>query len=359
MSLTVKNLNNDSTFLLKFAPTTQFPPSPGRSPGAFTILLDPWLSGPSTIYHPAFAVAHKTTISSISSLADIPEPDLVLISQNKPDHCHEDTLRQLRGDNSSKTQIIAEPGAAKRIRRWKHFHPDRVHAFEKFDVKKQSSIRRIEVPASTPYGTPGEVTITFIPAKMDISGLHNAIGITYRPPSSTQLFAPSFAFDLPLTPPDSPRSHSTSTSTASTLVAGPMREKTMSLIYSPHGVSYPHIRPYAESHLVHEAALPLTVLLHSFDRVENPWYLGGNISAGSPGGLEIAQSLLAKTWISAHDEEKRNAGIAVKSTYTKRYSAEDVQRMLRGGEDFARPSKSGWRTEVVTMSVGQELRMSV
>ncbi|KAI9720564.1 MAG: hypothetical protein M1812_002744 [Candelaria pacifica] len=359
MSLTVKNLNNDSTFLLEFAPATQFPPSPGRSPGTFTILLDPWLSGPSTIYHPAFAVAHKTTISSISSLAQIPEPDVVLISQNKPDHCHEETLRQLRGDSSSKTQIFAEPGAARRIRRWKHFDPDHVHAFERFDAKKADSVRRIMIPALSPDGRPGEVTITFIPAKFDLSGLHNAVGITYRPPSSAQMFAPASSFDLPLTPPDSPRSHSTSTSTASTLVAGPMREKTMSLIYSPHGVSYPHIRPYAETHLVHEAALPLTVLLHSFDRVENPWYLGGNISAGSPGGLEIAQSLLAKTWISAHDEEKRNGGIAVKSTYTKRYSADDVQRMLRGGEELSKSVKGGWQTDVVTMNVGQVMKMTV
>ena len=73
-----------------------------------------------------------------------------------------------------------------------------------------------------------------------------------------------------------------------TIVPSPYndREKTLSVIYSPHGVSYDVIRPYASSYLVSESALPLTALLHSFDCVENPWWLGGNISAGSPGGTD-------------------------------------------------------------------------
>ncbi|KAI4218384.1 MAG: hypothetical protein L6R40_008779, partial [Gallowayella cf. fulva] len=310
MSLTVKHLNADTTFLLTFAPISQYPSSPGVIPGTFTILLDPWLSGPSIITHPRFLRSKHNIPSCISHLSEIPEPDLVIVSQNKPDHCNEATLRQLRGGDEGATEILAEPGAAKRIKKWKHFDPDRVHAMERFNLKDPSSIRRIVLPPWTPHGTPGEVTIAFIPAKHDMTGLHNAIGITYRPPSTTQAQTPLSTVDIPLTPPGSPHSFLTSTSTASTLVASPMRERTMSLLYSPHGVSYAHIRPYAESHLIQEAAVPLTVLLHSFDRVSNPWYLGGMISAGVPGGLEIARNLLAKTWISAHDEEKDSGGIA-------------------------------------------------
>ena len=77
------------------------------------------------------------------------------------------------------------------------------------------------------------------------------------------------------------------------------------------------------------AALPLTLLLHSFDRVENPWYLGGNVAAGSPGGIEIAQNLMARCWISAHDEDKDNTGLSVMSVKTRKYTKEEVRAMLR------------------------------
>ena len=77
------------------------------------------------------------------------------------------------------------------------------------------------------------------------------------------------------------------------------------------------------------AALPLTLLLHSFDRVENPWYMGGNLAAGLPGGIEIAQNLMARCWISAHDEEKDNSGLSVMSVKTRKYTKEEVREMLR------------------------------
>ena len=96
-------------------------------------------------------------------------------------------------------------------------------------------------------------------------------------------------------------------------------------------MTYPHILPYATSHLLLSAALPLTLLLHSFDRVQNPWYLGGNISAGLPGGLEIAQNLLAKCWISAHDEEKETSGLSVGRVITRKYTVAEVKGMVEEG----------------------------
>ena len=110
------------------------------------------------------------------------------------------------------------------------------------------------------------------------------------------------------------------------------------MIYTPHGVPYSVLRPYASSHLVSTAALPLTALLHSFDRVENPWWLGGNVNAGLPGGVEIAQSLMAKCWISAHDEEKENTGLSVKKVVTRKYTAAEVREMVakrKGGMGVA------------------------
>ncbi|KAI9810337.1 MAG: hypothetical protein M1827_006304 [Pycnora praestabilis] len=358
MSLTVRHLNADTTFLLTFRPSLEFPSSPGIQPGTFSILLDPWLSGPSQILHPKFSISKHTTPSCISSLREIPEPDLVIISQDKPDHCHEATLRQLPRSNT-KSLILAEPAAAKKIRSWKHFIPSKIRALERFDEWKPSTVCRFTIPAFRPNGSPGEVTVSFIPAKRDMTGLHNAIGITYRSPSSSQSSTSVLSYDPPLTPPDSRSSFDTSTSQATTLISHPGRERTMSLLYSPHGVTYPHIRPYAVSHLISEAALPLTVLLHSFDRVQNPWWLGGNISAGFPGGLEIARNLLAKAWISAHDEEKDNRGFSVSAISTRRFGAEEVRRMITEGEDPGRQGKNRTLTDVVVLDCGEELRMKV
>ena len=408
MSLTCKHLNADSTFLLTFSPKEPLPqPKYEQPPGTFSILIDPWLNGPSTMWHPKFLYSKHTVASCISNLSHIPEPHVVLISQDKPDHCHEPTLRQL-DPTSQTTEILASPAAAKKILAMKHFDPSRVHALPSFSDRNPDSVIRFYIPPICPGGLPGEATIAYIPAKLDVSGLHNAIGITYRPPSSTvsrpinfslptpPLYSTFDAFrDTPRpqtapqnflpTPPDSPdqrtstmssstatasdatspltpatststnttaTSHSPSASIASmysfTACRRPVPEKTISLIYSPHGVPYSTLRPYASSHLVYTAALPLTALLHSFDRVENPWWLGGNVNAGLPGGVDIAQSLMAKCWISAHDEEKENTGLSVKKVVTRKYTATEVREMVAKG-------KGG--TGVAVLDCGEEIKL--
>ncbi|KAK4691508.1 hypothetical protein P7C71_g5509, partial [Lecanoromycetidae sp. Uapishka_2] len=337
MSLTVKHLNGDTTFLLTFAPTDNAPPSPPgfqyqQPPGTFSILIDPWITGPSTMWHPKFLLSKHTT----------------------------------------------EPAAAKKIRGFKFFNPDMVHSLREYE-KKPDSVIRFGIHPIVPGGTPGEVTISFIPAKMDMAGVHNAIGITYRPPSTTSLPLRPFSpispnsksrfyqisqkppapVDLPLTPPDSPTrqtsalsytshplshtssppsqqsstfsNHNRSISSVSSVTSTSRvhTERALSVIYSPHGVNYSLIEKYASKHLMDIAALPLTLLLHSFDRVNNPWWMGGNIAAGLPGGVEIAQKLMAKCWISAHDEDKDNSGLSVMSTKTRKHNIDEVREMLR------------------------------
>lgn len=422
MSVTVKHLNGDTTFLLTFSPLEKekrppSPPSPSpswscfpQSSGTFSILVDPWLSGPSTMWHPKFLYSKHTVPSCIQNLCDIPEPNVVLVSQEKPDHCHEATLRQL-DPSSTLTTILAEPAAAKRIRAMKHFNPSRIHALPVYSDRRPESVIRFYIPPLTPGGTPGEATIAYISAKLDVAGLHNAIGITYRPPTAAyppaQYFSPSTPLSpsgyisvfphahphtLPLTPPDTPNFHEsmirpstspiqrprtspnprtslfsnrtssasstplstprstfpshTSTSSISSISSAfphVLSEKTLSIIYSPHGVSYPLLRSYASSHLVASAALPLTALLHSFDRVQNPWWLGGNINAGLPGGVEIAKNLMAKCWISAHDEDKENSGISVMKVATRKHTRSEVSEMV------------GKPTGVEVLAVGAEI----
>ncbi|EMR81409.1 hypothetical protein BcDW1_9909 [Botrytis cinerea BcDW1] len=352
MSLTVKHLNNDASFLLTFSPISPFPPSPGgpgRHESSFTILLDPWISGPSKIFHHKFSISHLNSPSCISSLTELPEPDLVIISQDKTDHCHEETLKQLSPDGS-KTLILAEPGAAKTIKRWKYFSPSKVVPLKRWEdprLRRPDSILRIPVPPQSLNGTAGEVTIAFLPQKNDLTGLHNAIGITYRPPTlSKSFFDP--AENAYATPPSSPNS------IASTLFNP--TERALSVIFSPHGCTYNTLAPYASSHLVSQAALPLTSLLHPFDRISNPWYLGGNIISGFPGGVSIAQNLCAKTWISAHDGDKTSTGMATWSIKSEKWEKEDVESVVSPrSENFS--EKKGTGTEVLVLASGEGVRL--
>ncbi|KAL8954614.1 MAG: hypothetical protein Q9193_007171 [Seirophora villosa] len=400
MSLKIKHLNGDTTFLLTFSPAEQRLPLNryGQPQGTFSVLIDPWLSGPSTMWHPKFLLSKHTVPSCISTLSQLPEPNVVLVSQDKSDHCHEPTLRQL-DPASSLTNLLAVPGAAKKIRSMKHFRHDRVHTLPAYCSKEYDSIIRFYIPPLTPGGASGEATITYIPAKMDVSGLHNAVGITYRPPTAAPFptrysppsetpHYPNFSIPnphqhraaVPPTPPDSPPqrprtlSCSTEPSTISTASSSsiplsstssattapsishhqlthsshghyhtpsnssttsnhhqqPRPAKTLSLLYSPHGISYsPHLIPYATHHLVPHAALPLTALIHGFDRVENPWYMGGNVNAGIPGGIEIAKNLMARHWIGAHDEDKDNSGLSVMKLRMKKFGLHEVRECVR------------------------------
>ncbi|KAL9015406.1 MAG: hypothetical protein Q9185_007192 [Variospora sp. 1 TL-2023] len=405
MSLKIKHLNGDTTFLLTFSPAEQRRPSNryGRPPGTFAVLIDPWLSGPSTMWHPKFLLSKHTVPSCISNLSELPEPNVVLVSQDKPDHCHEPTLRQL-DPTSPLSNVLAVPAAAKKIRGMKHFRPDRVHALPAYSSKEHDSIIRFYIPPLTLGGAPGEATITYIPAKMDMSGLHNAVGITYRPPTAAPFPTrysppsespsyPNFSIPnphqhltaVPPTPPDLPpqrhrtQSCSTEPSTTSTASSSsislspassattapstvshrvthsshshshshhhspssstssstqphpyPPPAKTLSLLYSPHGLAYsPHLIPYATHHLVPRAALPLTALIHGFDRIENPWYMGGNVNAGIPGGIEIAKNLMARHWIGAHDEDKENSGLSIMKLRMKKFGLGEVRECVR------------------------------
>lgn len=501
MSVTVKHLNADSTFLLIFSPEPQPLPRDLKSAnGAYTVLIDPWLIGSSIVSARWFAITRHVVPSAIQHLSQIEEPDVVIVSQNKPDHCHKETLLQLRPEG--KTIIAAEPGAAKAIKSWDHFDPNRIYGLNKYDPKaKFGNSLRLRIPPLSPNGHPGEVNISFIPAKNYMTGLHNAIGVTYQPPthkksistvatvdlpkstkyfhmplspislppaspqqltsptfdrsmsldiprhanqvslssrspkrqghrpqlsrssntasseflpiseiaiiqpesnsttevesyetdrsSSTQISVSSSPFDFGVssaptlvpdslpTPPDSPDrtlsfsagfhqrtslvpSHRQSLSSLSSnptlLPITPGRPKAVSVLYTPHGIPLADLQPYVQSHLVKlPGALPLSLLLHSFDHAQNPWYLGGNIMSGAAGGIEIAQALMARCWLSAHDEPKDDRGISVKQLKVKRLSADNIRQALWQGQEGEWLRKKGWVCDVRNLDVGKDL----
>lgn len=429
MALTIKHLNSDASFLISLEPVYSDPVQGAVAvPQPFTILLDPWISGPSKIFHSKISISTHKHPACIASLSEIPEPDLVIISQHKSDHCNEATLRQLP-PTGTKTVILAEPASARLIKSWKYFDRDKIRTIEKWEdprVTGKSTVLRIPVPSVIPGSRNGEVTIAWIPQKRDFAGLHGAIGITYRPPPTHSLAK----LPLPrvLTPPTTPRSIKrpwnniplvTTLSTTNTLLppSPPISPRSLrsvqsestllptpttltnpansglnlnrslsprpfsssthntasrpiSLLFSPHGISYPHLVSYVTSHLVAEAALPLTALLHCLDSISNPWWLGGNISAGMPIGAEIATRLGARVWVSAHDGEKEVRGLATGMLRTRKWKREEAMELVsprgsgfrKDGEPVAKESNGaaggGVGTEVLRLKSGEEIVVS-
>jgi hypothetical protein len=428
MALTIKHLNSDASFLLSFEPVYSNPVQGSVVvPQPFTILLDPWISGPSKIFHSRISITTHKHPACISSLSELPDPDLVIISQHKSDHCNEATLRQLP-PTGTKTLILAEPASARLIKSWKYFDRDKIRTIEKWEdprVTGKSTVLRIPVLSVKPGSRNGEVTVAWIPQKRDFAGLHGAIGITYRPPPTDGLT--NLALPRMLTPPTTPRStkrtlnntlYTTTLSTADillppsppisprslrsiqsastllptpTTLTNPARSalnlnrslspypfsssthtatsRPISLLFSPHGISYPHLVSYVTSHLVSEAALPLTALLHCIDSISNPWWLGGNICAGMPIGAEIATRLGARVWVSAHDGEKEIRGLATGMLKTRKWQREEVMELVsplgrgfrKDGEPSAKKRDSaagGVGTEVLRLGSGQEVAVN-
>ncbi|KAI1806459.1 hypothetical protein F4811DRAFT_569046 [Daldinia bambusicola] len=437
MALTIKNLNSDASFLLSFEPLIPEFAQHLVAPKPFTVLLDPWITGPSKVFHSKISITTHLHPACVSSLVELPSPpDLVIISQHKSDHCNEATLRQLPASGSN-TIILAEPVAARIIKSWKYFDQGKVRTIERWEDPRltgKQSVVKIPVPPVMPGGKAGEITVAFIPQKRDLAGLHGAIGITYRPPPThdlplgiptiskppsppttpitpstprsnmtlSNLSSASSPFLLPPSPPVSPHSLR-SVQSASTLLPSPPRSnpnrssfprsvsqnhisptttvasmstgmiRPISVLFSPHGISYADVAPYVTSHLVAEAALPLTALLHCMDSVSNPWWLGGNISAGVPAGAEIATRLGARVWLSAHDGEKEVRGLATGLLKTRRWRREEVEGALDAGEGrrssggkekmgHARKCSSssggGISTEIMRLGSGEEVVVS-
>ncbi|EON97294.1 hypothetical protein UCRPA7_7199 [Phaeoacremonium minimum UCRPA7] len=136
-------------------------------------------------------------------------------------------------------------------------------------------------------------------------------------------------------------------------------DRTLSVVFSPHGISYASLAAYATSHLVAEATLPLTALLHCFDAVSNPWWLGGNVLLGAPAGTETATKLGARAWISAHDGEKDVRGLATGLLRTRKWAREEVESVVsprKGHFSPAQESKVGNKgTEVLALGSGEEV----
>jgi len=113
------------------------------------------------------------------------------------------------------------------------------------------------------------------------------------------------------------------------------------------------------------------------DSVTNPWWLGGNISAGVPCGAEIAAKLGARLWISAHDGDKDVRGLVTGMLKTRRWRADEIECVLEsrlnGGDkgsdakaigqnnpllEKIKGARKGGGTEILRLTCGEEILVS-
>jgi hypothetical protein len=363
MSLSVQQLNSDCTFLFAFSPASTTSDHPERFAGDFNILIDPWLAGQASVLHPLFHFTKHTDKPHITSLADLKQKlDLIIISQDKPDHCHRETLCTL--PKNQHVNILTTPAAAKKIKSWNYFTEDIIHVIPAYDAKRdEKSAITIKVPARTSTSAEGEITITHLPpTRLDLTKVHNGIAITYRPPGN------SFP---------NPQLHQSQTTTTDQDKTPATPTPTLSILFTPPGLPPATIQPWLITHLLPRTTattnnpnansnpqLPqtsketptLSLLLHSLSHDRNPTCLGGTVVHGAPGGLALLHSLRSlkpsfsvEHWIGAHDGPVERGGWSTWWLKSRSYGVQETQ-MWVDEEGFA-------GTRVSALGVGGVLKV--
>lgn len=300
MSLRVQSLNSDTTFVLTF--------SHPALPKPFVLLLDPWLHSSSYVYHPKFSNQSHTTRPSISSVSQLsPVPDMIIVSQQKTDHCNEGTLKELDWHGAAKdTLLYAAPGAGKVVLGWKWFDQKRLRLFQ------QGETMKVVFPSGeeklTVGGPAGWLELLFMAPKWlwELPTLHNAIGIKW------------------VIPRDQGQGN-----------------QIYSILFSPHGAPIASLQPWlsalslqpqtpgrgARAQTTASPQPKLSLLIHPFCRIRS--LLGGEIINGFPGGLSICRHVAVDNWISAHDETKDVRGITAGLLRYRLWDINTVEKDLK------------------------------
>ena len=368
MSLSIQQLNSDCTFLFAFSPLFTTSDHPDHCAGTFNILMDPWLAGQSSVLHPTFHFTKHTEKPHISSLADLKQKlDLIIISQDKPDHCHRETLCTL--PKNQHVNILTTPAAAKKIKSWKYFAEDLIHVIPAYDPKRDvESTITIKLPAYTSSSVEGEITITHLPpTRLDLTKVHNGIAMTYRPPGTV---FPEL------------QQQSQAQSQSSDHDKSPTTTPTLSILFTPHGLPPSTLQPWLNTHLLPRTTAAtskppstndinpkfppttitpyqtpsVTLLVHSLSHDRNPICLGGTVVLGAPGGLALLKSLgslnpsfSVENWIGAHDGPVERGGCSTWWLKSRTYGVQETQLWV-DEEGFA-------GTRVRALGVGGVLRI--
>ncbi|RWA14301.1 hypothetical protein EKO27_g776 [Xylaria grammica] len=302
------HINADTTWLLHLPYPEGVRRPPGRS--RFNVLLDPWLQGPQSDGGRWFSIQWHVVAPSVQTIkelneligelekgvgpheSDAAEPDsyidVVAISHEFTDHCHEATLREL----PSSTPVFAPDKAAKLVRSWKHF--DTVIEMPPFLAADNKNWR--ETLSCTPL--PPWVGVGRVVTPGNALYYHSALIVAWAGSASG--------------------------------------EEADSIIYSPHG-----IEPGALSG-IRSTGLRTLALLHGLDDVR--LWMTKQLNLGAVNGVAAARECGAKYWVATHDEVKKGGGfISLLLRRTSWSVAEAVKeegekglaKRMEGGEQVA------------------------
>ncbi|TGJ85848.1 hypothetical protein E0Z10_g2931 [Xylaria hypoxylon] len=292
------HLNADTTWLLHIPYPEGVARPPGRS--RFNVLLDPWLQGPQSDGGRWFSIQWHVVAPSVQTIKELnallgelenaiaPHEagtveqgaetdsyiDVVAISHEFTDHCHEATLRELPSD----TPILAPDKAAKLIQSWNHF--DAV----------------IEMPPFSAAET-----------------------IDWRKALSCTPLPPWVGVGRVVTPGNALYYHAALIVAWTGSAAG---EEANSIIYSPHG-----IQPGALSG-IRSTGLRTRALLHGLDDVQ--LWMTKQLNLGAVNGVAAARECGAKYWVATHDEVKKGGGFI--SLLIRRTSWSVAEAVKKEGE---------------------------
>ncbi|KAK8080348.1 hypothetical protein PG997_008166 [Apiospora hydei] len=314
------HLNADTTWLvsLPYPPTasaTKPLAGSGRSSGRsrFNILLDPWLQGPQSDVASWFSTQWHLVAPSVQTIDELnrllaevelgdakkkagegEQPasliDVVAISHEFTDHCHETTLKELPRE----TPVFATDKAAELIRSWKHF--DSVITTPGFSSDDTADWRK--VLSVSPL--PDWVGIGRVITAGNALYYHSAIMIAFKTAGTDK------------TEENNVQPDSTTAAAAA-------------VIYSPHGIKASDLAS------VKSAGIETRALLHGLHDVRI--WMTKQLNLGALNGLEAVRASGAKYWIATHDEEKKGADAVQRETENMGDQAPEYQFVELGSGD--------------------------
>ncbi|KAI0458591.1 hypothetical protein F5B21DRAFT_458704 [Xylaria acuta] len=349
------HLNADTTWLLHLP----YPEGEARPPGRsrFNVLLDPWLRGPQSDGGRWFSIQWHVVAPSVQTIGELnallgelekkegtaPSPhdeggdgdygvetgpavvergaettttrddgdgddsyvDVVAISHEFTDHCHEATLREL----PRSTPVFAPGKAARLVRSWKHF--DTVLEMPAFLASGTRDWREaISCCAPLPYW----VGIGRVVTPGNALYYHSALLVAW---------------------------------------AGPTSEETTNcgnaVVYSPHG-----IEPDALSG-IQTTGLRTLALLHGLDDVR--LWMTKQLNLGGVNGVAAARECGAKYWVATHDEIKKGGGLVSLMIRRTTWSVADAVK-IEGQKRIAKKAGDGEKGdgyEFVALGSGDSL----
>ncbi|OIW24697.1 hypothetical protein CONLIGDRAFT_636824 [Coniochaeta ligniaria NRRL 30616] len=266
------HLNADTTWLLQLPYPSSAPGPNGRT--HFNILVDPWLRGPQSDVASWFSTQWHVVPPSIetmdelnSLLAQLEDTkreagesaiDVVVISHEFTDHCHQATLLEL----PKRTPVFATDKAADLIRSWSHFE--------------------------------SVVTVAAFPSAQHDSSLQHSLGHALLPRW--------VGIGRVVTEGNALYYHS------AVLIAFALNDRDLgqgstaeAVVYSPHGVRA------SDLGCIKESGIRALALLHGLHNVRI--WMTKQLNLGALNGLEAVRASGARYWIATHDETKLGGGL--------------------------------------------------